>query len=225
MTDTERTRAFRTLASELDGIDVEVYTHAGRDPLDPIIGAGRPEVRVAVFGRDPGRHEVVHGMPFVGKGGQLIRKGLYRHLHGRDLPDFETSLRIGRAVFWANTVPYKPIGNKAWGIRVQRRFQAPMADLLVHGWRGRDVLTMGRGALLWFGLQDKATKARLQAHWQRDDAFERTVEATLRAPDGTGKAFRLHPLPHPSPLNATWHGRFPGLLARRLDQLELTEDA
>ena len=37
---------------------------------------------IGIFGRDPGRHEVVHGEPFVGKGGELVRDGLHRATRG-----------------------------------------------------------------------------------------------------------------------------------------------
>ena len=50
--------------------------------------------------------------------------------------------------------------------------------------------------------------------WARDDRYEAVLEVEL-----AGKRIRLHPLPHPSPLNATWYPRFPALLDARLASL------
>lgn len=85
---------FRELAAQTDGIDTKVYADYAKDPLEPIIGLGRRNARLCFFGRDPGRSEVEHGEPFVGSGGQLVRKALYRHLHdGQPMPDFAASLK------------------------------------------------------------------------------------------------------------------------------------
>src|SRR5690625_420308 len=67
---------FRTLARETEGIDVEVYHRFDRDPLTQIFGLGPATARIGLFGRDPGREEVRHGEPFIGTGGQLVRKTL-----------------------------------------------------------------------------------------------------------------------------------------------------
>lgn len=223
MNDSKRLQAFRTLARNLDGIDTAVYAAYAKDALAPVIGLGNSAARIAFFGRDPGRDEVQHQMPFIGAGGQKVRGALYRHLHGGELPDFAASLEVGRDFFWANTVPYKPLGNKAWSMRVKKQFQPLMADLLLHAWRGREVITLGREAFLWFAInQDKAIKAQLEAFWERENRFETSIETPLAAPDGSTRILRLHPLPHPSPLNATWYKRFPELLIARLRQLEVS---
>ena len=225
MTEAQRQRAFRALAEQLSGIDLDVYTTYGRDPLDPVIGRGEPDARIAFFGRDPGRDEVQHHMPFIGAGGQKVRSALYRHLYRSELPDFDASVAVGRFCFWANTVPYKPLGNKAWSMKVKKQFQPLMADLLLQAWHGSDVITLGREAFLWFAInQERADKERLEAFWERDDRFTRHVEVTLGTQDGNARTLRLHPLPHPSPLNATWYKRFPELLEKRLRQLELTTE-
>ncbi len=224
MTDTERRQALRRLAATLPGIDEPVYAACGRDPLEPVIGQGLPDTRIAFFGRDPGRDEVQHQMPFIGAGGQKVRTALYQHLYGKPLPDFDASVAVGRMLFWANTVPYKPLGNKAWSMKVKKQFQPLMADLLLHEWHGRDIITLGREAFLWFAInQDKETKTRLEQFWERDDRFTTSVAIELEA-DGTSRTLRLHPLPHPSPLNATWYKRFPDLLGNRLGQLKLSSD-
>lgn len=216
------TDRFRALAANLRGIDLEVYRDYGKDPLDPVIGLGDPDCRVGFFGRDPGRDEVQHGMPFIGAGGQKVRAALHRHLYGTELPDFAASVEVGSHFFWANTVPYKPLGNKAWSTKVKQQFQPLMAELLLTAWHGRDVITLGREAFLWFGInQPKAVKAQLEAFWAHADRFTTCTEVELAIADGTRRTFRLHPLPHPSPLNATWYKLFPELLTVRLVQLEV----
>lgn len=217
--------AFRALAAETDGIDVEAYQRFERDPLDPIIGLGRRNLRIGFFGRDPGRDEVRYGEPFIGAGGQLVRKALHEHLYGEKMPDFEASRAVGEHFFWINTVPYKPVGNKAWSMKVKRHFHGLMNELLISRWEGRTLITLGREAFLWFGInRPKAERDRLEAFWKRDDRFESSIEVTLEDSQGEAQTFTLYPLPHPSPLNQTWYGRFPGLLAQRLDQLEVKSD-
>ncbi len=219
MTPAERTAAFRELARGLDRIDVDVYHEYGLDPLEPVIGGGERGLALGVFGRDPGRHEIRHRQPFVGAGGQKVRKCLYRAAHGAEMPDFAASLTIGQRAFWANTVPYKPIGNKAWGMRTKRDFAPIVRDLLVHGWSGQDLLCLGRVAFDWFALGDKAVKAALKEHWDREDRFDASIEAPVTAPDGASRVIRLHPLPHPSPLNATWAPHFERLTMAALQRI------
>ncbi len=213
--------ALRTIAAGIEGIDLDVYTAFGKDPLDPIIGLGDENLRVGFFGRDPGRDEVQHGMPFIGAAGQKVRGALYRHLHGEEMPDFAASLAVGQEFFWANTVPYKPLGNKAWSMKVKKRFQPLMAELLVDAWRGSDMITLGREAFLWFAInQPREVKETLEAFWAGEERFSAWVEIELTAGEHR-RRLRLHPLPHPSPLNATWYKRFPDLLAARLEALRL----
>lgn len=217
--------AFREGAQGLDRIDTAVYERFDKDPLEPIIGLGAPDMRVAFFGRDPGRDEVKHGMPFIGAGGQKVRETLYRYLHGREMPDFESSVAVGQRFFWANTVPYKPIGNKAWSMRVKKRFQPLMAEVLLRNWNGTEVIALGRDAFFWFGInQPREVRAALDEFWERPDRYEASLDTPLALADGTGRTFRLYPLPHPSPLNATWYSRFPELLSARLRQLGVLHD-
>ncbi|TLX61192.1 uracil-DNA glycosylase [Stutzerimonas nosocomialis] len=218
--DKKQRQAFRDLARDTRGIDVETYARFDKDPLEPLIGLGRADAPLAFFGRDPGRDEVKYGEPFIGSGGQIVRKVLYRHLHGEPMPDFEAGRALSRDYFWINTVPYKPIGNKAWSMQVKRRFHPLMRRLLVDGWHGREIITLGREAFLWFGIeQPKAVREALEQFWQRDDRFDASIEVDLQTDGGTARRFRLHPLPHPSPLNQTWFKRFPGLLEARLSVL------
>jgi len=211
---------FISLAQTLPGIDRAVYEEYGKNPLLPIIGQGAKDARLAFFGRDPGHDEVRHGLPFIGAGGQKVRTALYQHLHGKPLPDFAASIDVGKPFYWANTVPYKPLGNKAWSVKVKKQFQPLVADLLIHEWQGQNIITLGREAFFWFAiLQDRSVKHHLEDFWARDDRFNQHIEVTLAARDGTQRLLRLHPLPHPSPLNAAWYKHFPALLTARLQQL------
>ncbi|WNL38597.1 uracil-DNA glycosylase family protein [Halomonas sp. PAMB 3232] len=213
---------FRALAAEIDGIDLEVYERFERDPLEPIIGLGKKNLRIGFFGRDPGREEVRFQEPFIGAGGQLVRKALYQHLYGDELPDFEASKAVGEHFFWINTVPYKPVGNKAWSMKVKRHFRELMNEVLISRFEGRDLITLGREAFLWFGIdRPKEERDRLEAFWKSEARFEQSLDVTLEDGRGQSRTFTLHPLPHPSPLNQTWYKRFPGLLAQRLNQLDV----
>ena len=218
---TEIRQALREVAAHTDGIDRPVYQAFERDPLEPIIGLGAADAPLCFFGRDPGREEVRHGEPFIGAGGQIVRRVLYRHLHGEQMPDFEAGRALGRDYFWINTVPYKPVGNKAWSMAVKRRFHPLMRQLLVDGWHGRQIVTLGREAFFWFGIdQPRAERQRLEAFWQREERFSASLDIELQDAQGRSRTFSLHPLPHPSPLNQTWFKRFPELLEARLRQLD-----
>ncbi len=223
------TAAFRALAETTEGIDTAVYARYGRDWREPIVGLGAPDARIGFFGRDPGRTEVQRAEPFVGAGGRLVRQALRRRLRGPDAgaPTLEESIADGRDFFWINTVPYKPVGNKAWPMAVKRRFHPLMRGLLSEAWRGRTVITLGREAFLWFGIgQSAAVRQRLEDFWAGEDRFARTIDVALPRDDGDGDAdgapvFTLCPLPHPSPLNQAWYRRFPALLDTRLEALDV----
>lgn len=216
---------FRTLAAEIEGIDVEVYERFERDPLEPIIGLGKQNLRIGFFGRDPGRDEVRHNEPFIGAGGQLVRKALYAQLYGEKLPDFEASKAVGEHFFWINTVPYKPVGNKAWSMKVKRHFHSLMNEVLISRWEGRHLVTLGREAFLWFGIgRSKEERDRLETFWKSENRFESSIEVVLEDDHSKARTFTLYPLPHPSPLNQTWYARFPELLRNRLEQLEVRQD-
>jgi uracil-DNA glycosylase len=110
-------------------------------------------------------------------------------------------------------------------MKVKKRFHPLMADLLVKGWHGSDVITLGREAFLWFAInQPKELRCELEHFWAREDRFTAHTEVSLSACDGTLRTFRLYPLPHPSPLNAVWYKHFPRLLEDRLRQLEVRPD-
>ncbi|WFF42217.1 uracil-DNA glycosylase [Salinicola endophyticus] len=213
--------ALRREAAGLERLDRDTYARFGRDPCEPIVGLGPRSARLAIFGRDPGTREVETGEPFVGAGGQKVRTELYRHRHQEPPPDFDAALAIGRELFWINTVPYKPQGNKAWSMAVKRRFQPLVAQLLDACWQGERIITLGREAFLWFGIdQPREVRAALDAFWAREDRFAALHATRLRLPDGRERTFTLAPLPHPSPLNQRWFKRFPELMAQRLEALD-----
>jgi uracil-DNA glycosylase len=212
-------RELRRLARTLDQLDRAAYEACGRDPLHPIIGLGPADAPLCIVGRDPGREEVRLAQPFVGGAGQLLRAGLHAHFHPGVPYTFEAGLVAGAGMFWMNTVPYKPIGNKAWSAGVRALFQPAMARVM-NEWRGTEVITLGNEAFAWFALgQSKSVRDELRAFWATGDArYERSVEVTLDLA-GQARTVRLHPLPHPSRANAVWCARFPGLLQARLRAL------
>lgn len=216
----EERAAYRQIAASLPGIDVNAYTATGRDPCEPLIGLGCADSRVAIMGRDPGRSEVKHGLPFAGAGGQRLRRVLYQHQYGQPMPDVAAGMALSGAYFWLNTVPYKPIGNRAWPASVRSRFQPLTARLLARHWRGSAVITLGREAFFWFGIgQDKSTRDRLRAFWTHERTFTETLQIDAAGSDEP-RTLTLYPLPHPSPLNRLWYTRFPDLLAARLRQID-----
>lgn len=209
----------RTLAADLNQLDVETYTRFDRDPLSPIVGLGDKHAPIAFFGRDPGKDEVRLAAPFVGAGGKLIRHGLQRALGLPESSSTEALLNAGKECFYINTVPYKPIDNKAWSMTVKCEFQPLVASLLVSQWEGQDIITLGKEALLWFGINaDKAQREALHEFWARADCFDSSIKVDVQ-----GKSYRIYPLPHPSPLNRRWYSQFPALLSQRLETLDFAQ--
>lgn len=222
MTDAERDAAMTQIAATLPGIDVAAYAAAGVPPTTPTLGLGPPDARLAVLGRDPGRDEIRLRTGFIGAGGKKVRTALHHALYGRPAASLDDHLRAGEHVVWVNTVPYKPVGNKAWPEAVRVAFRPYVADLIVHAWRGEDLLALGKEALLWCAGDDVATRQRLIAHLAAEGAFDGPLEVRITAPDGASKALRVHPLPHPSPLNVRWSKAFPGLLEATLRRVGWT---
>lgn len=197
----ERARALASLESM--AIDASASEAAGRDPLEPLLWGGAPDARVGFFGRDPGREEIRWGEPLIGPSGRLVREAVLSAVNGRPPADFEERRAAARHVFLCNRVPYKPLGNKGWPDAVVERFRPIMAEVLAEVWRGEHLITLGNEAFLWFGEPARA-------FWERADRYEASL--TVDWP----RRITLHPLPHPSPANARWHGKFPGMLAERL---------
>ena len=215
-------RLARQEASQGDmTIDAEVYARFERDPLDPLIGGGNLAARVGFFGRDPGRDEVRWMEPLIGAAGKLVRSGVHRWRYQTQPPDFDAERAMSAEVFFSNTVPYKPKGNKAWSVAVKRRFLPVIASYLVDHWKGDELITLGNVAFEWFALsQDREERMRLKSFWRLSDRYERSIRVVLQSPlTGDEKQIHLHPLPHPSPLNALWYPRFPALLDARLSKL------
>lgn len=200
-------------------VDRPVYEKAGKDPAEPVLFAGSLDAPVCVFGRDLGKDEVAHGQPLIGAGGRLVRQGVLKSRRG-DLPSkaddpwLEAALEF---VLLTNTVPYKPPGNKAYPEKVKERFRPFVAELLIAHWKGDRILTLGTEAFDWFARYAEPEAA--ETFWAREDRYEADFPCTLLAEfDGkhASKRVIVSPLPHPSPLNQRWYGRFPGLLADRL---------
>lgn len=210
--DALRLRARAEAARGGMAIDLAAYEAAGRDPLEPLLGGGDARAAVGFFGRDPGRDEVRHHAPLIGAGGRLVRDGVHRALFGCTAPDFSALYEMNRHAFFSNTVPYKPVGNKPWSAAVIDRFRPIIAEFLAEVWQGEHLVTLGNDAFLWFG-------EAAEAWWDRPDRYEASL--TVSWP----RRITLHPLPHPSPANATWHQRFPAMLDARLAALGFGREA
>lgn len=185
--------------------------------LEPVLGAANRNARICILGRDPGRDEVKGGEPFVGAAGKKLRCLL--KCAGVD-PKHD--------VYWANTVPYKPKGNKAWPMGVLRLFHQPTLELLDRRWGGVHLITLGSHAFKWFRvcperMVDPWTPKSWDQLWapSNEDRFGPASfhSITLKLSTGELKEFRVHPLPHPSPLNRTHSKAFPDLLRARLKAL------
>lgn len=202
-------------------VDAPVYADAGRDPQVPLLWGGRLEAPVAFVARDLGRDEVHAGEPLIGAAGRLVRAGLHRAGGGAPEPAPEALAIAAQRALLTNTVPYKPPGNKAYSQAVRRRFRPFLAALLTGCWQGATLITLGNEAFGWFKPYGEAEA--LAALWDDpEQRYTRTVEVELVA-EWAGRTLRravtLAPLPHPSPLNARWYGRFPELLDARLAAL------
>jgi uracil-DNA glycosylase len=212
--------AFREAAKDLKGIDLECYRQWDADPLTPVLGLGPKEAPLCFFGRDPGNREIEWRTPFVGAGGQKIRRALQPWLPPiTEKEPRPLTLALGAPFFWANTVPYKPQGNKAWPTSIKRRFWPLIAEVLLTQWDGKAIITLGREAFFWFALNESApVKHVLETFWQSPERFSQTLPWRLVHQD-LEREVMLYPLPHPSPLNATYAPLFPSLLEQRLGQI------
>jgi uracil-DNA glycosylase len=200
-------------------VDQPVYERANRDPNRPILCAGDLAAPVCFFGRDLGKDEIAAGEPLIGAGGRLVRAGVHAAWYGE--PPLKSDRTVASALRHAlltNTVPYKPPGNKAYAEAVKDRFRPFIAELLARQWQGARVVTLGNEAFHWFA-RFAADPGDFDAFWARGDRYEAELACDLRlGGESTAMVKRviLCPLPHPSPLNARWYSKFPGLLAQRL---------
>jgi uracil-DNA glycosylase len=93
-------------------------------------------------------------------------------------------------------------------------------ELLTEHWKGTDLITFGNVAFDWFRLAFPSQKTALRAFWSSPDRYESTY--TLQLP--TSRVVQIRPLPHPSPLNATWYKRLPRMIDDRLAEAGVTSD-
>ncbi len=190
------------IAPEIEGIDVDCYRRHGQDPTRAIVGLGNANAKWCFFGRDPGDQEVRLQTPFVGEAGQKIRVVMSKS----GLTDDD--------IYWMNTVPFKPIDNKAWSVSVRRKCRPALLELFFK-WEGSDVITFGEAAFKWFGLGSSKDRKVIEEFWAREDKYKAQLQISLEF-GGVERGFTLYPVPHPSGANAIWSSRFPGLLVERL---------
>ena len=199
-------------------LDHEVYQTAGRDPWQPILFAGDLDSPVAFFARDLGRDEVKSGQPLYGAAGSLVRRGIYQTVYGAAAGGSEDLQKAADQVALTNTVPYKPLGNKAYPVKVKERFRPFLEKLLVCYWQGQYIIPLGSEALKWFAPY--AAKGQVVEFSKNQQRFTLSLEITMIACDFDGiehqKQVTLAPLPHPSPLNQKYYALFPQMLLERL---------
>jgi uracil-DNA glycosylase len=206
-------------------VDEPVYERVERDPHRPILFAGSLRAPVCILARDLGRDEVAAGQPLIGAGGRLVRAGIVAAWPSRE-SDAGEPVRLEDALDHAlltNTVPFKPPGNKAYAESVRARFRPFVVSLLADFWRGGEVITLGTEAFRWF--EPYAEGGRFDESATTDARFDATFACRLpvSAPGNGDPPFKtvvVRPLPHPSPLNRRWYSKFPGMLARRLEEVK-----
>jgi uracil-DNA glycosylase len=201
-------------------LDTPIYEKSKRDPYTPIMFTGSLNAPLAVMARDLGWQEVKYAEPLIGDAGQRVRRALYRAVTGQEPPKGDPHLSPAMEhVLFTNTVPYKPVGNKAYPTAVKERFRPFLEELLVCHWAGDYLITMGTEAYQWFARY--AEKGESEAFWKQPDRFEAEFRCTVTARcDGreVRKDITIAPLPHPSPLNRTYLALFPEMLEKRLEQ-------
>jgi len=204
-------------------IDVPIYKSANLEPTQPIMYAGNLQSPLCFFGRDLGKDEVLARQPLIGASGTLVRKGFYYSIYQQKAPtrkDLDNTT-IDR-VLLSNTVPYKPPGNKAYLMKVKKRFRPFLEQLFVFHWQGNQFITLGTEAFKWFAPY--GGKGELDSFFKTSDRYENKITVNLTAIDDAGmthtKAITILPLPHPSPLNQKYYAAFPEMLQKRLAQVE-----
>ena len=204
-------------------IDIPAYKSANLEPTKPILYAGNLASPLCFFGRDLGKDEVIARQPLIGASGTMVRKGFYYSIYQQKAPSRKDldDTTIER-VLLTNTVPYKPPGNKAYLVKVKKRFRPFLEQLFVFHWQGNQVITLGTEAFKWFAPY--GVKGELDSFFKTSDRYENKLTVNLSATDDSGmtheKVINLLPLPHPSPLNQKYYAAFPGMLQQRLAQIE-----
>ena len=204
-------------------IDFPVYKSAGMEPTEPILYAGNLASPLCFFGRDLGKDEVQARQPLIGASGTMVRQGFYYSVYQQKAPSRkELDNTTIERVLLSNTVPYKPPGNKAYLVKVKKRFRPFLEQLFVFHWQGNQMITLGTEAFKWFATY--AAKGELDSFYRSEDRFENKLTVNVSATDDSGmshtKALTLLPLPHPSPLNQKYYAAFPKMLQQRLAQVE-----
>jgi uracil-DNA glycosylase len=203
-------------------IDTPVYQAAGKVPTQPILYAGNLKSQICFFGRDLGRDEVRAGQPLIGAAGTMVREGFYWALHREKSKNRQELQSICDRVLLANTVPYKPPGNKAYEVAVKERFRPFIEKLLTLYWQGNQIITLGTEAFKWFAPYGR--KGEVESFFRRSDRFSSQLEVVMEAIGCDGKSRHkkliLLPLPHPSPLNQRYYAQFPRMLQDRLNEFE-----
>ena len=204
-------------------IDIPVYQSANLEPTKPILYAGNLLSPLCFFGRDLGKDEVHARQPLIGAAGTMVREGFYYAIHQQKAPsrkDLDTT--IIERVLLTNTVPYKPPGNKAYLMKVKQRFRPFLEQLFVFYWQGNQIITLGTEAFKWF--TPYGDKGEVDSFYRGSDRFVDKLTVNLSATDDLGmthqRSITLLPLPHPSPLNQKYYRAFPGMLQKRLAQVE-----
>ena len=204
-------------------IDIPVYKSANLEPTEPILYAGNLQSPLCFFGRDLGKDEVHARQPLIGASGTMVREGFYYAVHRQKAPSRKDldNTTLDR-VLLTNTVPYKPPGNKAYLVKVKKRFRPFLEQLFVLHWQGDRVITLGTEAFKWFATY--GAKGELDNFHRSSDRFEDKISVNISATDNLGmshtKVLTLLPLPHPSPLNQKYYEAFPKMLQKRLSQVE-----
>ncbi|MCE9637379.1 MAG: uracil-DNA glycosylase family protein [Planctomycetes bacterium] len=193
---------------------LDTYRAAGRDPAVPIVCAGSLDAPFAALGRELGREEVHAGEPLIGMGGRRFRRAFHDAVLAKSLGPAPKSERRFDAIFdhvlLTNTVPYRPVDNVAYDRATLVRFRPFVETLLADLWRGHTVLALGETATRWFAPY--AAPGAVDALWaDADRRFTDTIDVEIR-----GRAIRVAPIPHPSPLSP-FKKEFARLLALRTE--------
>lgn len=207
-------------------IDEEIYNLCNKNPHIPIIYTGNLNAKIGFLARDLGKEEVLKGQPLIGSAGKIVRKTLYEYFSNENLINIDNIINseiILNKVLFTNTVPYKPIGNKAFGKKIKDRFRPYIAEFLINLWKGSYLITLGNDAFEWFGYF--CDKKKLTKFWKDEEKRykeEINCDIKLEIPSKNiiyKKNITIAPLPHPSPLNARWYKKFPDLLKFRLEKI------
>jgi len=189
------------------------YRDAGRDPAVPLLCAGNLDAPFCALGRELGRDEVLQGEPLVGMAGRRFRRAFHDAVLAPTAGPAPKSERRFAAVLdrvlLTNTVPYRPVDNRAYDRATVDRFRPFVERLLADVWTGTTILALGETATRWF--TPYAAPGAADALWS-DAArrFTATLDVTIR-----NRRLVVAPLPHPSPLSPFKAG-FAAVLEQRV---------